>query len=144
MLLCDVARQVWQEFGPRADETLTCRGDGMIEVSIAGSAEGFDVDPDKPLVPLVVQLADRIQTIVMEGRQRMVPGCPSHPGAHPLESSLVDGAAAWVCPQTAAVIRYLPVLLGGEDVDDEDQVVGALDAGRGLAGRAVAVGRRDD
>jgi len=109
MVICDVATQVWQEFAPRGDEDLTCRDDGIIEVTIAGSAEGFNIEPDQPLGPLASQLADRIQTIVIEGRQEMVPGCPLHPGAHPLASSVVDGAAAWSCPTDNGLIRYMMV-----------------------------------
>jgi len=105
----DIAAQVWQEFAPRGDEDLICRDDGIIEVTIAGSAEGFNIEPDQPLGPLASQLADRIQTTVIEGRQEMVPGCPVHPGAHPLASRVVNGAAAWVCPADNGLIRYMMV-----------------------------------
>jgi hypothetical protein len=71
--------------------------------------EGFDIDPDVPLGSFVSALADRIQTTVMEGRQQMVPDCPLHPAAHPLQSDVVDGAAAWVCPWTERLVRYMRV-----------------------------------
>jgi hypothetical protein len=43
-----IARQVWQEFSPRAGEELACGDDGMIEVVTDGVLEGFDIDPDRP------------------------------------------------------------------------------------------------
>jgi hypothetical protein len=45
----------------------------------------------------------------MEGRQQMVPDCPLHPTAHPLQSDVVDGAAAWVCPSAERLVRYMRV-----------------------------------
>jgi hypothetical protein len=105
----DIAEQVWQEFSPHDDEALACRDDGIIEVTAGGSVEGFNIDPDQPLGLLASQLADRIQTIIMEERQQMVPDCPLHPGSHPLQSDVVNGIAAWVCPQTNSVIRYMRV-----------------------------------
>lgn len=98
-----VARQVWQEFSPRDGEGLACRDDGIIEVTVQGELEGFGIDPDVPFGLFVSILADRIQTIVMEGRQQMVPACPLHPDAHPLQSDVVNGAAAWVCPSVSAL-----------------------------------------
>jgi hypothetical protein len=109
MMICDIAVQVWQEFAPRDDEDLACHDDGIIEVTVAGATEGFNIDQDQPLGPLASQLADRIQTIVIEGRQEMVPDCPVHPGAHPLQSNVVNGAAAWVCPKSDNLIRYMMV-----------------------------------
>jgi hypothetical protein len=105
-----IARQVWQEFSPRDGEELACRDGGIFEVTIMGSGtEGFNIDPDVPLDSFVSALADRLQTIVMEGRQQMVPDCPLHPAAHPLQSDVVDGAAAWVCPSTGRLVRYMRV-----------------------------------
>jgi hypothetical protein len=71
-----VARQVWQEFSPRDGEELACR-DGMFWVTVRDSAEGLDfsIDPGEPLTSLVSALADKLQSIVMEGRQQMVPDC---------------------------------------------------------------------
>lgn len=109
MRLGDIAVQVWREFTPRGDEGLVYREDGIIEVTIAGSSEGFDIDPDQPPGQLAASLADRIQTVVMEGRQEMTPDCPLHPGAHPLEASVVNDAAAWVCPKGNTFIRYMMV-----------------------------------
>ena len=60
-----------------------------------------------PFGLLVSILADRIQTIAMEGRQQMVPACPLHPAAHPLLSDVVNGAAAWVYP--SAKRRYVRI-----------------------------------
>lgn len=102
-----VARQIWQEFSPRSDEDLACRDDGIIEVTAGGSTEGFNIDPDQPLGSFASDLADRIQTIVMEGRQQMVPDCPLHPAAHPLQSRVVNGAAAWICPSANSLVRYM-------------------------------------
>lgn len=82
----------------------------MIEVAVDGVLEGFDIDPDLPAGELAAHLADRIQTIVMESRQQMVPDCPLHPAAHPLQSAVVNGAAAWVCPWTNGLVRYLRVV----------------------------------
>lgn len=104
-----MAAEVWQEFTPQGDEDLVCHTDGIIEVTVAGATEGFNIDPDQPLGQLAAHLADRIQTIVMEGRQRMVPDCPLHPGRHPLQSGVVNGAAAWVCPRSNDLIRYMTV-----------------------------------
>jgi hypothetical protein len=104
-----VARQVWQEFSPRDGEELACRDDGIIEVTVQGELEGFGIDPDVPFGLFVSILADRIQTIVMEGRQQMVPACPLHPAAHPLQSDVVNGAAAWVCPSVKRLVRYMRV-----------------------------------
>ena len=104
-----VARQVWQEFSPRDGEGLACRDDGIIEVTIDGVLEGFNIDPDLPLGLYVSIMADRMQTVVMEGRQQMVPDCPLHPAMHPLESDVVNGSAAWVCPWTKSLVRYMRV-----------------------------------
>jgi hypothetical protein len=105
-----VARQVWQEFAPRDGEELACR-DGLFWVTIMDSVEGFDfnIDPDEPFGSIVCALANKMQGIVMEGRQQMVPDCSLHPAEHPLNSDLVDGAAAWVCPSTERLVRYLRV-----------------------------------
>ena len=105
----DIAVQVWQEFTPRDDENIACRDDGVIEVTVAGATEGFDIDPDQPLGELASQLADRIQTIIIEGRHQMVPECPLHPGSHPLQSCAVNGTAAWLCPNSNELIRYMKV-----------------------------------
>ena len=105
-----IARQVWQEFSPRSGDELAFRDGGIIEVTIdGGGLEGFDIDPDDPAGVLAACLADRIQTIVMEERQQMVPDCPLHPAAHPLQSDVVNGAAAWVCPWTKSLVRYMRV-----------------------------------
>jgi hypothetical protein len=105
-----VARQVWQEFSPHDGEELTYR-DALFWVTIAGSGEGFDfyIDPDESFGDQVSALADKLQSIVMEGRQQMVPDCPLHHGAHPMDSEVVDGAAAWVCPSTRRLVRYIRV-----------------------------------
>lgn len=107
--VASIARQVWQEFSPRDDEQLAIRDDGIILVTTGNSAEGFDIDPDDPVGVMAAYLADRIQTIVMEERQQMVPDCPRHPAAHPLQSDVVNGAAAWVCPQTMSLVRNMKV-----------------------------------
>jgi len=110
-----VARQVWQEFSPREGEQLALRDDFrygcLVTVTIGGSCDEFDIDPDpdQSLGSLVSYLAGRIQTIIMEERQQMVPDCPLHPAAHPLESNEVDGMAAWVCPSTKHPVRYMSV-----------------------------------
>ena len=108
-----IAQQVWQEFSPREDEKVAFhedfRDNGLIMVTTGDSAEGFDMDPDRPFGSLVSALADRMQTIIMETRQQMVPDCPLHPAAHPLESDVVDGAAAWLCPSTRRLVRYMKV-----------------------------------
>jgi hypothetical protein len=103
-----VARQVWQEFSPCLGEEIAFR-DGIIEVTVGGSTEGFNIDSEVPVGVFASALADRIQTIVMEGRQKMVPDCPLHPVAHPLESKVVNGDAAWVCPSTGSLVRYMRV-----------------------------------
>jgi hypothetical protein len=108
-----VARQVWQEFSPLEGEELAFRDDGLITVIVRDSTEEFDIDPDRPFGSLVSALADRIQTIIMESRQQMVPDCPLHPAAHPLESDVIDGAAAWVCPSTKRLVRYMRVTTEG-------------------------------
>jgi len=109
-----IARQVWQEFSPREDEDLAFDenfrdGLGLITVTSGDSVEAFDVDPDEPLGSMAAYVADRIQTIIMEARQQVVPDCPLHPAAHPLDSSVVDGSAAWVCPSTRRPVRYMQV-----------------------------------
>ena len=109
-----IARQVWQEFSPRDGEELVWHDDGIIEVTVEGELEGFDIDTDLPGSALATRLADRIQTIVMEGRQQMVPDCPLHPSAHPLQSDVVEGAAAWVCPWTRGLVRYMKVSIGAD------------------------------
>ena len=110
-----VARQVWQEFSPREGEELAFREDSrygyLVTVTIGSSGEEFDVEPGpgQSLGELASYLADRIQTIIMEERQQVVPDCPLHPAAHPLESRVVDDMAAWVCPSTKRPVRYLRV-----------------------------------
>ena len=104
-----VAPQVWQEFSPRDGEGLAVRDDGLIEVTTDTEIEGFDIDPDRPFGLYVSIMADRIQTVVMESRQQMVPSCPLHPAAHPLQANVVDGAAAWICPWTKSLVRYMTV-----------------------------------
>jgi hypothetical protein len=113
-----VARQVWQEFSPREDEALAFEdfrdGLGLITVTIGESGgEAFDADPDEPLGTLAAYLADRMQTVIMEERQQMVPECPLHPTAHPLDSTVVDGSAAWTCPSTRRPVRYMRVSAEG-------------------------------
>jgi hypothetical protein len=104
-----VAPQVWQEFSPRDGEQLAVRDDGMIEITDDTGLEGFGIDTDVPFCQYVASMADRIQDVVMESRQQMVPGCPLHPGAHPLQSDVINGAAAWVCPWTKSLVRYMKV-----------------------------------
>jgi hypothetical protein len=104
-----VAPQVWQEFSPRDGEKLAVLDDDIIEITDDTGLEGFDIDPDVPFGLYVSIMANRIQTVVMEGRQQMVPDCPLHPAAHPLQSDVVDGAAAWTCPWTKSLVRYMKV-----------------------------------
>jgi hypothetical protein len=104
-----IAPQVWQEFAPLDGDELVCSDDGIIKVTVEGEIAGFDIDPDRPFSLYVAVMADRIQGIVMESRQQMVPDCPLHPAAHPLKSDVVNDAAAWTCPQTKSLIRYMKV-----------------------------------
>jgi hypothetical protein len=103
------ARQVWQEFSPRDGDDLAFGDNNIIEVTTGCGIEGFDMDPDLPFGELVSQLADRLQGIIMDDRQRMIPDCPLHPAAHPLQSAVVDGTAAWLCPSTRHLVRYMKV-----------------------------------
>ena len=105
----NVAPQVWREISPRDGEKLAVRADDIIEVTIDTGLEGFDIDPDRPFGKYVAVMADRIQAIVMESRQQMVPDCPLHPAAHPLQSDVVNDMAAWVCPRTKSLVRYMKV-----------------------------------
>lgn len=107
--VASIARQVWQEFSPRDDEQLAFRDDGIILVTTGDGIEGFDIDSDRPASELAAYLADRIQGILMEDRQQMVPDCPLHPAAHPLLSDVVNGAAAWVCPRSKDLVRYMRI-----------------------------------
>jgi hypothetical protein len=108
------ARQVWREFSPSDADDLTFGDNNIIEVTVEGEIEGFDMDPDRSFAELTSELADRLQGIIMEVRQRMIPECPLHPAAHPLQSGVVDGAAAWVCPSTRHLVRYMKVTGEGQ------------------------------
>jgi hypothetical protein len=108
----NVARQVWQEFSPRDGEKLTCRDDDIIEITAGTGLEGFNIDPDVPFGLYVSIMADRIQAVVMEGRQQMAPDCPLHPAAHPRDSDVVNDATAWTCPWTKSLVRYMRVTAG--------------------------------
>jgi hypothetical protein len=114
-----VAGQVWQEFSPREGEELAFREDSrygyLVTVTIGSGGEEFDVDPDpdQSLGELVSYLAGRMQTIIMEERQRMVPDYPLHPAEHPLDIGVVDDITAWVCPSIRRLVRYMQVTIEG-------------------------------
>jgi hypothetical protein len=73
--------RVWTDFRPVAGlEKIECNDDGTVTVTTEDTAmESFSMDlTDEPAV-FAWKLADRLQTILMESRQRFVPPCPLHP-----------------------------------------------------------------
>ncbi len=69
-----------------------------------GGGRGVLVWAESPLVDNVVLLADQVQDAMVErlwqlGRPATWPGCPDHPGSHPLQARRIDDTP--VCPGTA-------------------------------------------
>jgi hypothetical protein len=52
-------------------------------------------------------LADQLQGHVIDIMRRAVPECPLAGHQHPAKAALVDGHAAWVCPQTGDRVRSI-------------------------------------
>jgi hypothetical protein len=52
-------------------------------------------------------LADQLQGHVIDIMRRAVPECPLAGHQHPAKAVLVDGHAAWVCPQTGDRVRSI-------------------------------------
>jgi hypothetical protein len=76
---------------------------------LGGSGHGVAVDRQATEAERVVEAADTVQEMVIEGELRTRgatnwPRCPSHPATHPVEARVVDDVAAWVCPASGAVV----------------------------------------
>lgn len=102
-----LAARIFDSLDP-GSARLSASGGDTFEVVIGDVHELFSVDLDDAPGALAWKLADRIQTILMESGQTMIPPCPRHPNQHPMESALSDRTAVWRCPSTREVVR--PVL----------------------------------
>jgi hypothetical protein len=84
--------------------------------SAAGHGSGVSVSLGAPRADQVAQVAGMVQDWVVEelwGAEQGTnwPPCPHHPGAHPLQAAVRDGAARWACPlegTEVAVVGALP------------------------------------
>ena len=75
-----------------------------------GTLHWFALDPDMSAAEHVVDAADHVQDLVADllhgtGLPAAWPGCPAHPGAHPLAPRVLEDHAVWECPadRTTAV-----------------------------------------
>ncbi|WP_020578546.1 hypothetical protein [Actinopolymorpha alba] len=67
-----------------------------------GTGAGVSLDRSAPEFERVAMIADQVQEWVIEelwGRAPTNwPRCPHHPDSHPLEASVRDRVAVWMCP----------------------------------------------
>ena len=74
-----------------------------------GSGSGLSVRRAASREERVAQAADQVQEWAIEdqlwasGRTNWPP-CPSHPASHPLQASVVESDAVWVCPADQSVV----------------------------------------
>jgi len=71
--------------------------------SADGSGSGVSVRRAAPLAERVAQAADQVQEWAIEGQlwgsaRTNWPPCPNHPESHPLQASVAETNAVWVCP----------------------------------------------
>jgi hypothetical protein len=83
--------------------------------SVAGHGSGISVPLGAPRADQVAQVADMVQDWVVEelwGNEEGTnwPPCPDHPGAHPLEAVVRDGAARWTCPHEGTAVAVVGAL----------------------------------
>ncbi|MET7702318.1 hypothetical protein [Streptomyces sp. NPDC005485] len=88
---------------------------GVILYAPDGSGQGVYAWPDERAGVRLAEVADGVQEWAVEalwgeGEPAVWPGCPAHPGSHPLNATVVDGVAVWVCPRD----RERPVGAVGE------------------------------
>jgi hypothetical protein len=69
-----------------------------------GSGYGVRVGRGDPDAEQLASVADQVQEWAVEelwhDRPTNWPRCPEHPDTHPLQATVVDGAAWWACPHT--------------------------------------------
>jgi hypothetical protein len=56
---------------------------------------------------VAARLADQLQGHVIDMTRRAVPECPLGGHQHPAKAAVVDGHAAWVCPQTGERVQSI-------------------------------------
>ena len=74
-----------------------------------GSGSGLSVRLAAPLAERIAEAADQVQEWAIEDQlwrsaRTNWPRCPSHPDNHPLQASVADSRAMWVCPLDRSVV----------------------------------------
>jgi len=95
---------------------------GVVFYAPDGSGQGLYAWPDERPGVRLAEVADRAQEWAVEalwgeGEPAVWPGCPAHPDSHPLDATVVDGVAVWVCPRD----ERRPVCAVGELPPSEHQ-----------------------
>lgn len=80
-----------------------------------GSGRGIFVMTHLAVAEQVASVADQVQEWAVEdlwgrGLSTSWPGCPEHPGSHPLEAVVRADRAVWVCPRSGAVVAAVGAL----------------------------------
>lgn len=93
-------------------------GPGVVLYAPDGSGHGVWSEPDGRPAVLLADVADQVQGWAVEalwaaGASAVWPVCPEHPDAHPLEATVEQGAAVWVCPRGGAVACRVGELASG-------------------------------
>ncbi|WP_305787226.1 hypothetical protein [Symbioplanes lichenis] len=94
--------------------------DGDIDwITVAGGDGRAGVRSDEALPPAerLAAVADQVADWLVEalpgaGRPAVWPGCPRHPGTHPLRPQMAGGEAVWACPAGGDVVAAIGSLGG--------------------------------
>jgi hypothetical protein len=92
-------------------------GDGLVQVTAMtswpdGSECGISVLRDDPLAERIAFLADGFQDAEVEGLaasglSAVWPSCPQHPDTHPLQATVRDHVAVWICPASSMPVARI-------------------------------------
>lgn len=95
------------------EEAHSDQGPGVVCAWVRGTdgktGTGISILLAIPAAQRVAELAEQLQELELEelsaaGRPATWPECPEHPDSHPLEPSVQNDAAVWLCPRSRNVI----------------------------------------
>ena len=103
---------------PRVEEADEYDEWGLLLYAPDGSGQGLIPSVEGTAAERLVHLADQaqdwaVEALWSEGVAAVWPGCPAHPGTHPLTARVAAGTAMWVCPKSGAALARIGMLPDG-------------------------------
>lgn len=101
-IMLDIQEEAHQDQGP----SVVC---AWVRSSNGKTGTGISISLAVPPAQQVAELAEQLQELELEelsaaGRSATWPECPEHPDSHPLEASVRNYTAMWLCPRSRNAI----------------------------------------